>query len=69
MCDFKGSIKACKCRAAVLKAYHELHDEHQLPEAFAMEAAYIVYKHHHPEDTVDVARLKVESWIHAGHLH
>ena len=69
MCDFKGSTHSCKCRAAVLKAYNELRIEHELPEAFALEAAYIVYKHHHPEDEMELARLKVESWVHAGHLH
>ena len=67
MCD--TTSKDCRCRKAVLNAYHELHDEHALPAAFALEAACIVYHHHHPEDTKDVARLKVESWIHAGHLH
>lgn len=67
MCDTVS--KDCKCRAAVLKAYHQLYDEHELPETFALEAACIVYTHHHPEDPKHIAKLKVESWIHAGHLH
>lgn len=52
-----------------MNAYHGLLDDHHVPESFALEAACLVYKHHHPEDGVDIARLKVESWIHAGHLH
>jgi len=69
MCDFKGDIKSCKCRNAVLKAYFGLREEHEIPHEFALEAAYIVYQHHHPDDNKDMARLKVESWVHAGHLH
>lgn len=67
MCD--TTPKDCRCRAAVLKAYNELHGEHALPACFALEAACIVYHHHHPEDPQHIAKLKVESWIHAGHLH
>ena len=69
MCDFKGDTPSCKCRMAVLKAYNEMREGHEQPETFAMEAACIVYHHHHPEDPKDLARLKVERWVHAGHLH
>jgi len=69
MCDFSENSPSCKCRMAVLKAYHELREHHAQPACFALEAACIVYHHHHPEDPSDVALLKVESWINAGHLH
>ena len=69
MCDFSGDNKSCKCRMAVLKTYHEMTGEHELPNTFALQAAYRVYRFHHPEDTKETARLKVESWIHEGHFH
>lgn len=69
MCDFAETNANCKCRRAVLKTYCELRDHHAQPHTFAFEAACIVYRHHHPEDATDVAQLKVESWINAGHLH
>ncbi len=69
MCDFKGNTPNCKCRMAVLKAYNQLRGEHEIPECFALEAACIVYQHHHPEDSKHATRLKVESWINEGHLH
>lgn len=68
MCDFNNSDAMCKCKMAVLNAYNGLL-EHELPESFAREAATLVYRHHHPEDSKELSRLKVESWIHAGHLH
>ncbi len=54
----------CKCRMAVLNAYHGLmrHD----PESVAIEAACRVYKFHHPEDGADLTRATVERWVHAG---
>lgn len=69
MCDFKDETFPCKCKTAVLTAYHSLCEAHELPESFAREAATLVYRHHHPEDSKETARLQVESWIHAGHLH
>lgn len=68
MCDFKDEKSPCVCKTAVLKAYNGLID-HDLPDSFAREAATLVYRHHHPEDSKELSRLKVESWIHAGHLH
>lgn len=67
MCDTLP--KDCKCRAAALNAYNDLRENHEVPEAFAFEAACIIYQHHHPEENKLSARMKVESWIHAGHLH
>lgn len=70
MCDFKDDEQGqnCKCRRAVMTAYNGLRDA-SLPDSFALDAATRVYRHHHPEDTKEMSRLKVESWIHAGHLH
>lgn len=51
-----------------MTAYNGLRDA-SLPDSFALDAATRVYRHHHPEDTKEMSRLKVESWIHAGHLH
>ncbi|PZP55252.1 MAG: hypothetical protein DI586_07450 [Micavibrio aeruginosavorus] len=69
MCDFKNEAVSCKCRTAVLAAYHELIEHHEIPDRFALDAACLVYRNHHPEDTKRDARLKVESWIYAGHLN
>ena len=69
MCDLKDDPKPCVCKSAVLNAYRGLTEEHKFPQAFALDAACIVYHHHHPEDSPNTARLKVESWINAGHLH
>lgn len=68
MCEFKDATFPCKCKTAVLKAYQSLIED-ETPENFAREAATRVYMHHHPEDSKELSRLKVESWIHAGHLH
>jgi hypothetical protein len=58
----------CKCQAAVLRAYKTLLSA-GTPEAYALEAAKIVYSHHHPEDSKEVAGLTVERWVNAGHFH
>ncbi|MCB1783080.1 MAG: hypothetical protein KDI13_03725 [Alphaproteobacteria bacterium] len=58
----------CKCQGAVLRAYSGLIEAGQ-PECNALEAALIVYRHHHPEDSKADASLIVERWVHAGHFH
>jgi hypothetical protein len=58
----------CKCQNAVLSAYKNLLSA-GMPEPRALEAAKIVYGHHHPEDPADQAGLTVERWINAEHLH
>lgn len=58
----------CKCQNAVLNAYKNLLSA-GLPKVHALEAAKIVYAHHHPEDAADVAALTVERWVNAGHFH
>jgi hypothetical protein len=66
-----GAVKFdadCKCQSAVLRAYKSLLSV-GTPETRALEAAKIVYSHHHPEDPADVAALTVERWVYAEHFH
>lgn len=58
----------CKCQAAVKKTYEGLLNAGQ-PATVALEAAKIVYHHHHPEDSKDLAGLTVERWIYEGRFH
>lgn len=55
--------KMCKCRRAVMNAYNTLVKDD--PESVAMDAAYRVYRYHHPEDAPSLAKLTVERWVHA----
>jgi hypothetical protein len=67
----KGAVQFdadCKCQAAVLRAYKTLLLAGQ-PEPYALEAAKIVYAHHHPEDPRHVAALTVERWVYAENFH
>lgn len=58
----------CKCQSAVLRAYKTLIGT-GMPEPRALEAAKIVYAHHHPEDAVETAAITVERWVYADHVH
>lgn len=58
----------CKCQRAVLNAYGTLVAAGR-PHQVALEAAGIVYRFHHPEDSKMDASLTVERWIHAEHFH
>ena len=58
----------CKCQKAVMNAYRGLLTVGQSKEV-ALEAAKVVYHHHHPEDMQPVVDRTVEAWIDAGHLH
>lgn len=58
----------CKCQAAVMRTYLSLLNAGQ-PESNALDAAKIVYRHHHPEDTKIDAALTVERWVYAGQFH
>jgi hypothetical protein len=66
--DEAVGVERCKCKAAVLRAYKGLLSAGQ-PENNALEAAKIVYAHHHPEDPQSAAALTVERWVHAERLH
>lgn len=58
----------CKCYKAVMRAYGGLIAAGQ-PQSTALEAATIVYRHHHPEETPAIAGLTVERWTHEKSLH
>jgi hypothetical protein len=55
----------CKCRAAVLRAYAALIEAGR-PASTALEAAKIVYAHHHPDDKKQDRALTVERWVCAS---
>lgn len=56
----------CKCQGAVLRTYKGMSHE---GGNIALMAAIRVYRHHHPEDSVQDAQLTVERWVHAGQMH
>ena len=58
----------CKCQSAVLKAYVSMMSAGR-PHQVALEAAGIVYRFHHPEDSKMDAALTVERWIYAENFH
>lgn len=57
----------CKCHRAVMQAYKGLIDDQ--PDSVARQVALRVYRHHHPEDCITVARLTVERWVNEGAPH
>ena len=66
--DGANDPERCKCRSAVLRAYKLLLQAGQ-PSQYALEAAKIVYAHHHPKDSKFDRALTVERWVNAGHFH
>lgn len=58
----------CKCYGAVMRAYGTLVAAGE-PLCTALEAAQIIYRYHHPEDSKEDAHLTVESWVTAEHFH
>ena len=58
----------CKCKLAVLNTYQQLVEKNN-PPSMAIDAAYHVYRFHHPEQTKSDSRLIVERWVHADHIH
>lgn len=57
----------CDCRQAVERAYRTLVGTGHGRD-MALDAAKRVYRHHHPEDSIEIAGLTVERWV-AGSLH
>jgi hypothetical protein len=57
----------CMCRQAVERAYKTLVGAGH-PESMALDAAKRVYRHHHPEDSREMANLTVERWV-ASRIH
>ncbi len=58
----------CRCRGAAMRAYGGMKD-HGSSEHEAVDAAYRVYRFHHPQDSKDDARLTVERWIYSARAH
>ena len=56
----------CKCYGAVMRTFKCMSDE---PFGIAFQAALRVYRYHHPEDKKHDARLTVERWVNAEHIH
>jgi hypothetical protein len=57
----------CKCQGAVLNTYSSLLKS--VPHNVALEAAQIVYGHHHPEDCKGDRAITVERWVNASNFH
>ncbi len=72
MCDLAkiegGEPIFCRCRHAVMNGYHGM-IKSGAAECEALDAAFRIYRFHHPEDSRDQSRLTVERWIYAGHAH
>lgn len=66
--DAAGDPERCRCKGAALRAYGGMKD-HGAAETEALDAAYRIYRFHHPEDAPADARLTVERWIYAGRPH
>lgn len=58
----------CRCKGAALNAYQEML-RHGTAESEAVEAAYRIYRFHHPLDSKEDSRLTVERWIYAERAH
>lgn len=57
----------CKCYNAVMNAYEGVKKD--VSKNVADEVALRVYRHHHPEDCITLAKLTVERWIYGGTVH
>ena len=66
-CNPIGKDADCKCYRAVMRTFDFL--SAQEPYNTALEAAQIVYRHHHPEDSKASAHLVVERWVSEDHVH
>jgi len=56
------------CVGAVKRAYREMMEQGQ-PEQFAREAAFRVFRWHHPEVPVPDVENIVALWVHEGAVH
>lgn len=66
--DAANNAVRCKCKPAALNAYTGML-EHGSSENEAVEAAYRIYRYHHPLDTKEDSRLTVERWIYSERAH
>ncbi len=72
MCDL-ANIGAsepivCRCHMAVMNGYNGM-KKSGAAECEALDAAFRIYRFHHPEHNRDKSRLTVERWIYAGQAH
>lgn len=58
----------CKCKSAALNAYENT-KRLGFAESEALDAAYRIYRYHHPQDTREDSSLTVERWIYAENAH
>lgn len=58
----------CKCKDAAVNAYRNT-KQHGFAEVEAVDAAYRIYRYHHPLDTKEDSQLTVERWIYTEHAH
>ncbi len=66
--DVANSPERCVCKGAAMRAYGCMKVS-GCAETEAVEAAYRVYRYHHPEDSKGDARLTVERWIYSEHAN
>ena len=72
MCDLArietGAPAGCRCHRAVMNGYRGMLKS-GAAESEALDAAFRIYRFHHPEDGRDKSRLTVERWIYSSHAH
>lgn len=61
--DDSIDARACRCKAAALRAYDELHARDELD--IALDAATRVYRHHNPNIPEGPARETIQGWLAA----
>ncbi len=66
--DGANNPARCKCKAAAVNAYNNT-KEHGFAESEAVDAAFRIYRYHHPQDTIEDSHLTVERWIYTEHAH
>jgi hypothetical protein len=67
-CDWKNAERFCRCRMAVLRAYHGLLERGE-PVTTARQAATMVFRWHHPDIEAPERDHIVSSWLDRGRLH
>lgn len=66
--DGANNPERCICKPAAMNAYNGMLTS-GAAETEAVEAAYRIYRYHHPLDTKEDSRLTVERWIYADRPH
>ena len=66
--DLKQQERSCRCHKAVMTGYAAMKNA-GAAECEALDAAYRVYRYHHPECGRETSRVTVERWVYAGQSH